>query len=296
MFNEETKKLFIKSLSTNDLKNMYSSIFKRTASFEAVKDSDIYIYNPDECVKLLINLNPKSIGHIASLKSQLSKYADWATKKGFSERNYWSIVAIDEDIVKSSFITRNAKDLDSLKTIVDSGLSVPYDKYVVYLLYMGIMGENFSELTQVKDSDIDKSNKSIKTSRRIYTALTELLFNAINSGEYYEEKKQRDYKSIYFIKPYKTKNLIGEPISYQHVHRVIQKMNDTFNAQNPDNQKLFTPTTIWRSGLFYSMYKIELLKGVLMQDDFECISEIYGNKVAFSSYLRDYELYKEIFW
>lgn len=171
MFNEETKNLFIESLNTNDMKNMYISIFKRTAPFETVRNSDIYIYNPEECAKLLVSLNPKSIGHIGSLKSQLSKYVDWATKKGFTERNYWSVVAIDEDIVKSSFVTRNVKDPNELKFIVESGLSVPYDKYVAYLLYMGVMGENFSELTQVKTSDVDKSNKSIKTSRRIYIAI-----------------------------------------------------------------------------------------------------------------------------
>lgn len=296
MFNADVKNMFIESLNTNDLKNMYASIFKRTAPFETAKNSDIYSYVADECTKLLISLSPKSIGHIGSLKSQLTKYVEWAIKKGFAEKNYWSVVAIDEDIVKSSFVSRNVKDIDALKNIVEIGLNMPYDKYVVYLLYMGVMGENFSELAHVEDSGVDKVNKSITTTRRRYTAFTKPLFDVIDSDKYYEEKKQRDYTSVYFVKPYKTKGLIGEPISYQHVHRVIQKMNDNYNEQNPNNPKLFTPTTIWRSGLFYSMYKVEQTKDEVALDDYAYISEIYGNKNSFSSYLRDYELYKEMFW
>jgi len=102
--------------------------------------------------------------------------------------------------------------------------------------------------------------------------------------------------SLYFVKPFKTKHLIGEPIGYQHVHRVIHKMNSNFNAENPENQKQFTPTTIWRSGLFFSLYRIERTKGELVTDDYAYVSEIYGNKNSYSSYLRDYELYKDVFW
>ena len=44
------------------------------------------------------------------------------------------------------------------------------------------------------------------------------------------------------------------------------------------------------------MYKVEQIKGEVVPDDYAYISEIYGNKITFSSCLRDYELYKELFW
>ena len=296
MFNEDTKKMFIDSLKTDDLKSMYTSIFKRTEAFESGLDMDIYNFNVKECMNLLISLNPKSIGHIGSLKSQFSKYIEWAINKGKAEKNYWSLVPVDDDFVRFSFASRNVKDLDELTLIVESSLVVPYDKYVVYLLYMGVMGENFSELAKIKDTGIDKMNKAITTERRKYTALTEPLFESIASSDYYEEKKQRDYNSHYFVKPFKTKGLIGNPVGYQHVHRVVKKMNDSYNEQNPDNQRQFTPTTIWRSGLFFSMYKIEQTKGELVIDDYAYVSDVYGNNNTFSSYSRDFELYKDVFW
>jgi len=296
MFNEDTKKMFIENLKTDDLKRMYISIFKRTDAFESEREMDIYNFNVKDCMNLLSSLNPKSIGHVGSLKSQFTKYVSWATHKGLAEKNYWSLVPVDDDFVRFSFANRNVKDLDELTQIVESHLNVPYDKYVVYLLYMGVMGENFTELARIKDTGIDKMNKMITSERRKYTALVEPLFAAIASSEYYEEKKQRDENSPYFVKPFKTKGLIGNPISYQHVHRVVQKMNDSYNEQNPENQKQFTPTTIWRSGLFFSMYKIEQTKGSMVADDYVYVSDVYGNKNSFSSYSNDFELYKNVFW
>lgn len=296
MFNEDTKRVFIESLKTDDLKRMYISIFKRTNTYETELGRDIYTFNVNECMNLLVKFSPKSIGHVGSLKSQFTKYVNWATKEGLDKKNYWSLVPVDDDFVRFSFASRNIKDLDELTQVVESNLHVPYDKYVVYLLYMGVMGENFSELTRIKDSDVDKVKRVITTERRKYTALVDPLFAAIDSSAYYEEKKQRDDNSVYFVKPFKTKGLIGEPVGYQHVHRVIQKMIDSYNEQNPNNQKQYTPTTIWRSGLFFSMYKIEQTKGEIVSDDYAYVSDVYGNRNSFSSYSRDFELFKNVFW
>jgi hypothetical protein len=239
MYNENIKKYFIENLRTYDMKTMYSSIFRRAEAFETEREKDIFDFDVNECMNLLLFLNPKSTGHVASLISQLSKYSAWALSNGKSEQNYWAIVPVDEEFAKFSFASRNVKDLDELTRIAETYLSVPFDKYAVYLLYMGVMGENFSELTQLKDTDVDSSRKTITTSRRTHTALVEPIFELIASNEYYEEKKTRDYDSPYFVKPYKTKKLAGEPISYQNVHRVIKKLNDNYNEANSENPKQF---------------------------------------------------------
>lgn len=296
MYNDTMKNSFIDCLKTDDLKRMYTSIFKRTESFEVEREMDIYNFSVKDCMNLLLHLNPKSIGHVGSLKSQFTKYIEWAIGKKLVGKNYWSLVSADEEFVRFSFAIRNIKNLDELAKITESSLVVPYDKYVIYLLYMGIMGENFSELAELKDVDVDRLNKVIKTPRQKNLTLIEPLLKNIGSSDYYEEKKQRDYSSQYFVKPFKTKHLIGSPIGYQHVHRVVQKLNDSYNEQNPDSQRQFTPTTIWRSGLFFAMYKIELTKGALVLDDYAYISDLFGNKNTYSAYSRDYELYKEVFW
>ena len=274
---------------------MYKSLFGRAGGYEERLNKDIAFFNTDECTGLLASLYPKSAGHVSSLISQFSKYGGWAVKTKMTKRNHWVLVPVDEDYVKYSFTNRYVKDLDELSGIVETCLTVPYDKFVVYLLHMGIMGEAFMELAQIKDDDVSAIEGTIKTIRRTYNEIPKPLLQAMIRKNYYEEKKKRDYESEYFVKPYKTKKLLGQPISYQHVHKVIQKLNYNYNEVSSD-AKEFTPSTIWRSGLFYSLYKIEQLKGDIVPDDFLHVSEVYGNKNSYSSYSMDYELYKGIFW
>lgn len=297
MYNEENKKAFMQELQADDLRIMYASLFNRSASYEADLDKDISSFNLKECMLLLVGLNPKSIGQVSVLKSQFNKYVDWAIANGTASKNYWSLVPIDDDFAKFAFTSRYIKDLNELTNVVDTGLSTPYDKYVFYLLYMGIMGDNLIEISLLKDKDVNKSQKTIQTIRWKYNDIIEPLFNLITSGGgYWQEAKPRDFDSPYFVKPFKTKGKIGEPIGYQYVIRVFQKLHDNLSTANPDNKKNFTPMTIWRSGLFYALYQIEQTKGSIIKDDYTFISEAYGNNIAFNSFMRDYELYKEVFW
>ena len=295
MYNESMKQSFVDNLPTDDLKRMFLSLFKRSEPYETDVGKDILNFMVDECNGLLISLNPKSVGHVGSLKSQFSKYTEWGIENKTITKNYWQLVPTGEDFVKLSFASRNIKDLNQLIEIVEQGLTVSYDRYIIYLLFMGIMGDNFDELAVIEESDVDKINGIITTGRRVYT-MPSLIAKEISSNGYYEELKKRDEESKYFIKPYHTKHLLGNPIGYQHVHRVFGKLNKNYNEANPRNQKHFTPMTIWRSGLFYSLYETEVVKGSIVSDDFAYISEIFNNKNTYSSYLRDYELYKKIFW
>jgi len=295
MYNEDTKNNFMTTLETPGLKTMYSSLFKRAAPYETELGKDILAFDANECANLLISLNPKSVRHIGSLKSQFGRYTDWGKLVGITQKNYWLVVPQDEDFAKAAFYSRYVKDLNELSMVIDIGLSVPYDKYLIYLLYMGIMGENFAELSHVKDDDVDKINGVITISRGMFR-IGEPLLNVIASNEYYKETKKRAEESPYFIKPYKTKNLFNEPIGYQHVSRVIGKLNHGFNQTKPETMKQFTPMTIWRSGLFNALYQIEQVKGVVTGDDFNVVSDEYGNKNSYSSYMPDYELFKRVFW
>ena len=297
MYNEENKKAFMQELQTDELKNIYTSLFNRSASYEAGLGKDISNFNLKECMLLLVELHPKSVGQVNVLKSQFNKYVSWAVANGTASKNYWSLVPTDDDFAKLAFSNRYIKDISELTKLVDTGLSTPYDKYLIYLLYMGIMGPDCIEVALLKDTDVNRTQKTIKTIRWRYDYIIEPLFNLIISdGGYWQEAKPRDFDSPYFVKPFKTKGKIGEPIGYQYVIRVFQKLHDNLNAANPDNKKYFTPMTIWRSGLFYALYQIEQTKGSIVNDDYTSISEVYGNKTYFGNFMREYELYKEVFW
>ena len=295
MFNEETKSAFLDSLASESTKIMYKSLFTRAGSFETSKGKDILRFDVDECTDLVSFLSPKSLKHVVSIKSQLKKYANWGILEGINSRNCWLAVPADDDSVRHSFAKRYVKDLDELVAIVEHGISVPYDKYIVYLLYMGIMGRDFFDLRHLRDMDIDISSGIIRTRRCAYRIIPPL-HKAITNGGYYEETKKRNELSEYFVKPYNTKDKKDEPINYNHIHRVFRKLNDELQSSYTEAPKTLTPMSVWRSGLYNAMYKIEAIKGGIVSDDFKEVSRVYGNKNTFSSYLRDYEMYKEIFW
>ena len=160
---------------------------------------------------------------------------------------------------------------------------------------MGIKGIKFSLLAHIEEVNVDRIKKSIETYRGTYRII-EPLYSAMTDNGYYEEFKNRNEESKYFIKPYNTKHTKDSPITYQHVNRVFSKLNEEYSKINPDNRIQLLPMTIWRSGLFNTLYEIEYIKGDVTSDDFKEVSEVYGNKNTYSSYVHDYELYKEVFW
>ena len=297
MFNKETKNLFLIGLTTDTLRQTYASIFNRTEDFEQQLNKDILDFSIKECMELLASLNPKSVGHIGVLKSQLNKYAEWGIENNTTTaKNNWAIIGIDENIAKFSFRTRYVKDIQELIHVVDTGISAIYDKYLLYLLYMGIMGENCEEISLLKDSDVDKMQGTITTIRRKYNKIIEPLHELIIKDEYFEERRQRDKESPYFIKPFKSKKLHGKPVGIQYFYRAFLKLNNNYFNETND-KKFFTPTTIWRSGLYYSLYRIEQVKNSLVNHDYFEVCEVYGKESrGIVDLSKEYDLYKEVFW
>jgi len=302
MYNEIIKNQYLNELPTSALKSIYASIFKRTDVMEEQLEKDIFSFDLKDCIDLLLFLSPKSVSAIKTFKSQIGKYVDWAIENRISleSKNYWLIVPVDDDFIKASFKNRYIKDLDELIELVDIGIASNYDKCVVYLLYMGIMGENCDEIIELQRTNVDERSNTITTKRRVYNEIIEPLYDIIKRDEYdIEEKKGRDEESIYFIKPYNSIRLKGKPINPYYIYRVFIKMNENI-YESTNERRNFVPMTIWRSGLFNSLYKIEQAKNSLTNDDYIQVCKIYGKDTSDISVIanlsREYRVYKEVFW
>ena len=162
---------------------------------------------------------------------------------------------------------------------------------------MGVAGDNFNEIALIQEAkDIDKINGSIQTVRRQYGDIIKPLFNLLNDGHYYDERKPRVEDSPYLVKPFRNKNNTNLSIEPQHVYRAFTKMTEMYNEAHPHNNKFLTPATVLKSGLFYELYKIEQIKGALIKDDYDSVAEVYNYSIAYSTFMRDYEIYKDVFW
>ena len=299
MFNEEIKARFVNEFSPDSLKAIYNSLFRRTEEYETKLNKDICDFNFQECLGILVSLKPKSITGVGVFKSQLNRYADWAIDNNLSQtkKNYWILVPLNDEYAKSSFKFQYVKDIDELKNIVDTGLSSKYDKYVIYLLYMGIMGKNCEELTLLREDDVRSIHEMIITKRRVYNSITPPLLELIKTDQHFADYKRRDENSIYFVKPFATKKYIGHPINMHYIYRIFEKLNENYFEATKE-KKAFTTVSIWRSGLFNSLYKLEQAKkNDLTTQDFAGMLEAYGSYVKdIGKIPREYKLYKEVFW
>lgn len=295
MYNVTEKDKFLESLPTAELRKMYVSLFGRSQCYEEKTGKDILHFDADECSGLLAHMEPKSVKQLGVLKCQFMKYVNWGMERKAVSRNHWVLIGYEEELVRDVFSCRNVKNLEDLERLVETGLSVPYDKYAVYLLFMGIMGDACEELAAVKDSDVDVTGRVISTPRGRFH-IHDPLYGVIRKGGYYKERKGRDEESAYFVKPYKTKTNKSGRVTYHYVSRVVCKLNRECDEVFPDKKLELVPMTIWRSGLFNRLYEIECVKGEVTEDDYGHVSRMFGNGSSFSMYERDYELYKEVFW
>jgi hypothetical protein len=298
MYNESIKKRFIETLPNEEQKTMYKSLFNRAQGFETQIGKDLYAFGMQNCWDFINEIGSKSIVHIYALKSQYGRYAEWCIENKIANDNYWILVYGDESFVRRSFALRYVKDIDTLEKIVETSLTDIYDKYLVYLLYMGLKGDNWNELRTLKSSDVDIKNKTIKTQQNEYPIIAPLR-RAIQNGEYVMEGKHRDVHSAYFIKPFKTKHLEGYPISTNNINSTMSKLNNNYYEAKKEKRS-YTALTIHWSGLYYAMYMKERRNNELTLEDIYSVWGAYGKTeeaIKSRGYpMKQYELYKEIFW
>jgi len=289
---------FLKPDEVKTDSNIYS-ILNRIGQFEERAGKDVFCFDLNECAQLLMDIEPKSTKHVSTIKSALKGYVEWAVEKGYAKINYWPAVSTDAVFAQKAFKTRYVRSLEELETIVEFGINCFYDKYAIYLIWMGILGEEGMELRQIRDLDVDYVRDTIQIPRRLFTSIVPQIRKLMvkkTQAEYRGQGIRRNEDSPYFIKPFLTKDYGDKPIHYARIHQVPYNASKAWNDEHSDDKKNLTPRTVWKSGLYSALYKTEKEKGVLTIVDYEIISEIYGNTEGFSRVLPDYELYKSIFW
>ena len=143
------------------------------------------------------------------------------------------------------------------------------DKVILYGLFMGLRGDKYKELLQLKVQDVifDKnyiqlSDRKVKMDRYFKEILKDCLdpvyggyyykFNFTSSTGLKEEGYNLNFDSEYVIKskPYKGNNNGLEPMKLPSLHTRIQKMQEVLDVS-------LSTTDINRSGILAEMYDIQ---------------------------------------
>jgi len=289
-YNEEYKK---ESLNYNVHKS-YVTLFNKSYKYEQKYHKDLFDFNEDEAMELLLSYNQRSIRSLSNIKAVFATYTNWAIGKGLtlSNTNIWTTITLDSTMVVDKASNTMIRDRKEFLRLINAYVDHPYRKLVLFMLYEGFMGPQYSEIRFAKDSDLDMNKKTlhvVRDGKDCYLPVSDEFIRAYESS----------LNSDLFDKqgsPYLIKNRVkGQAISSSVVNKYVYHFIDAI-ALKTRHRPEYTSTSIWKSGMYNYIRQQELEYAFLTNDILSACAKRYGYSINKVHLLRkEYTLYKETF-
>jgi integrase len=297
------KKLYNGELKLKYLSNqlpatqaVYLRVLARASEIEKSTGIDLHDFNLNQIEQLLKLLKSTKLSTVMHSGALIQSYIRWAIELGLREDKINPLDAVASGEWYKQFVNTIVKTLfseDEIDNIVDGTINFQ-DKVVVRALFEGIYGKGYSELLNLKLSDIkedtldtrliDETSEGIKTRIVLITPfLYELFKTANNETEYL---KNNGIFSEYTRK--KTSELImNEYIVRTVIHPKARSLNNVRSESALINRRIgkiaewhgqegLTPTNIRNSGMLKMAYDIYKVKNDLDKNDYYLICKAYN--------------------
>jgi site-specific recombinase XerD len=152
LFNKDVKERYLSDIPKSQV-SAAARIFKTSYTFEMAKGDDLYTLNRPAIRRLMFYLQPSTIKSSLHNLTLIKGYINWAIDEGLIKGlNPMDTVDSEwvEQFVKTYVAYLSTADLDSLV----SSRKNYQDKAVISLLRNGVSGEGFSEIVNLRISDI----------------------------------------------------------------------------------------------------------------------------------------------
>lgn len=298
MYNKDLKDKFLSRFSEK-AQNTYKRIFFYSAPIEEMHRMDLYEFNLNQIGELLMSLNPSSIASVRNSVSVIKAYIDFAIIHRSNNLNPLDVIDVTE--WGKQFVDNTKKMLytkDEIDEIV-ARLKNAQDAVIPVLLFEGAGGKEVSELRNLKPSDIDYENRTLKliddNNRERELVVSEQCINLVREAERQTEyiKKNGDMpptartsgqseliETGYVIKPTKTRVKKLDQVNPHVIFGRLSTISEFFNLPK------FTVKNIQRSGMIY-MAKLILERDGHFGDNEQYVEicERFGiNKVMVGGY------------
>ena len=201
--NKEIKQEFIKyyieqmnennnQLVVTATKNRLQNLFEKVEPFENFYKKDCFDFSKTEILNTLASFGSFSVSTLKSNKSFLNMYTQWANLNNIATTGINAYESVtQEDLVRCVGEDANSYRLiteDKLNDVLKQTLN-PSDQYLLLGLYEGIRGEDYKELMNLREEDIDTENctfylrdtdRTVKVPRK----LVNYALDAIHTYEY----------------------------------------------------------------------------------------------------------------
>ena len=313
LVNKEKKYAYLENIKQkNEPKTfeLYSKLIDKLDEFEDYKGVHATNMTKLDFMEFLTSLSSSSLSVLYTYKSAINSYLIFATDKQNFTLGLLELDKINQDDLLEC-INKNAELMqfiteqeyyDIITKVDDNGETVGnyQDKLVVILLWNKIKGEKqFSDLLNLKVSDVDFQNKTIKSKNRI-VQLSEIEFDIV---------KNAIAESIYVRRTMDKKGFINKAlVNYLEGDYLVKATAGSTNLEVDDNQCTYgtfanrmskyynivlqrsglTNQRIYKSSVYYHMlkeYGRKLTLGELME-----YLKYHDEKVSLSNTYREQDI------
>ena len=163
VYNQEIKDRFIDEIGVDKYPyRWWERVFEKVYKFEEKYQKDFYSFTTNEILEFYKYLNLKSMSSLIVYNANLTHYGAWALQNNMILDGQNHFYEIDSKLlstcVDKMFIANSVITYEQLIHSFNQ-FNSHMDKYLVFALFEGIKGKDFSEITDLRIEDIDKENK-----------------------------------------------------------------------------------------------------------------------------------------
>jgi integrase len=314
LYNEKVKEEFLSQYDNEQTRKTIRNVFFKTNLLESILEKDLYDFSLEELGKAVANTQPITKNVSRSNGRFISNYISFCIENRYRKNTInplkgvlpeWYDTFVDKRKLHYSY--------DEFYELLES-LPNGQDQAFLALIWSGVLGEKFSQLTELTHSDIDYENNSVYVKERdewipIEKELMKFIEKADNEKTYYqynmkngEMSEKQLLSSVYLFKNVKSpRSQEGVPVSmsvlYNRLHSIKQQ----------NELEHLTPISIKQSGQIKMAVDLYQQEGWLAYEQFAKIgtryqsSQIVNNGYQYynSHLLREYiseENIKELYF
>jgi integrase len=285
LYNEEIKERYLSQYDNEQTQKTIRNVFFKTELIESVLEKDLFDCTLDELGKCIENNNPQTRSVAKSTGRFISNYISWAIEERLKINKINQLKGVTTEWY-DQFIDTTKKIHFSysefLELLEDEAMLNATDKIFLFLLFEGAIGERFSQIKEMKYSDIDFDNNIIYIKERDYhmkvdEKLIRYLEKSRNENTYYQyNQKIGEFvekellPSEYIFRNVKSpRSTEGQQIGMNVLYSRLHTLKDILNVEHLGAQSLR------QSGMLWEAVKIHKEEGKLAYDELARIGEKY---------------------
>jgi integrase len=303
IYNEHIKEEFLSQYDNEQTRKTIRNVFFKTNLLESVLEKDICDFSLEELGKAIANTQPITKNVSRSNGRFISNYISFCIENRYRKNTInplkgvlpeWYDTFVDKRKLHYSY--------DEFIELLES-LSNGQDQAFLALIWSGILGEKFSQLTELTHSDIDYENNKVYVKERdewipIEKELMKYIEKADNEKTYYQYNMKTEEMTEKLLLPsaFLFKN-VKSPRSQEGIPVGMSVLYNRLHAIKQQNElEHLTPVSIKQSGQIKMSVDLYEKYGVLAYDQFAEIGARYlsptienNGYVYYNSYLlREY--------